>query len=510
MEGEGVAERAEGAGATVASVDVGSVDVGAADRVGIVSGGGGASLEGAPSLTEGEALPSLPLVTVSAENDGAAISQVEEAPLSPVRRIDLDRIDASKTPTDQQIFDLSQILQINKKNGVTSSTVDFLLPPTKQHHRVPPPHVVAWDGFTWRDVILALYIWNRVMTLEERQHELKKSSNLRTKNASRYRKLLKNVKQLHNNRPSALADIAVPTTNNSGDDDDVDVAPSLLRRSTRAMDNERAQQMDQLVVRARELANDPELQERARQIAAAGTQRRRAPARAPAPAAAPVQIVGLGSADADRMEVVQHRQARRKRWKKRKRGDNCTSIGMQSDAQATSTVNAFHKTAGETAETLYYSHLKDGEPTHAIMAVSYNDLDTYNPDGGRSRSTGRRSKKPSLTITAESRGSAIKMLQQAARALAGTRDAAVSPDGVYELENVNLYCNFKDASTDTPLHDTIQQRHERFKKDNLSRPAIHHETMEQIQLRMPDEIAAGADMSPGVRDRRMADARRDE
>lgn len=171
-----------------------------------------------------------------------------------------------------------------------------------------------------------------------------------------------------------------------------------------------------------------------------------------------------------------------------------------------------HETAGETAETLYYSQLKEGEPTHAIMAVSYNELDTYNPDGGRSISVGRRSEKPSLTITAESRGSAIKMLQEAARALQGTRGAAASPDGVYELENVNLYCNFKDASTDTPLHDTIQQRHEIeiFRKDNLSRPAIHHETMEQIQQRMPAEIAAGADMSPGVRDRRMADARRDE
>ena len=105
-EGEGVAARAEGAGATVASVDVGSVDVGAADRVEIVSGGG-ASLEGAPSLTEGEALSSLPSVTVSAENDGAATSQVEEAPLSPIRRIDLDQIDASETPTDRQILILS-------------------------------------------------------------------------------------------------------------------------------------------------------------------------------------------------------------------------------------------------------------------------------------------------------------------------------------------------------------------------------------------------------------------
>ncbi len=509
MEGEGVAERAEGAGAAVASVDVGSVDVGAVDRVGIVSGGG-ASLEGATSLTEGEALPSLPSVTVSTENDGAATtSQVEEAPLSPIRRIDLDRIDASKTPTDQQIFDLSQILQINRKKGVLSSTVDFLLPPNKQHHRLPPPHVVAWDDFTWREVILTLYIWNRDMTLEQRQREMKKSSDLRIKNGPRYRQLLKKVEQLHNNRPSAVSDIAVPTTDSSGDDDAAAAAPSLLRRSTRAMDNERAQEMAELVVRARELANDPELQERARQFASAGTtQRRRAPA--PAPAAAPVQIVGLGSAEADRMDVVQQREAARKKWKKRKRGVNCTSIGMQSDAQATTTVNAFHRTSGQTVETLHYSQLKDGEPTHAIMAVSFNELDTYNPDGGRSRTTGRRSKKPSLTITAESRGSAIKMLKEAAKALQDTRDAAVSPDGVYELDNVNLFCNFKDATTDTTLHDTIQQRHERFKKDNLSRPAIHHETMEQIQQHMPAEIAAAADMSPGVRDRRMSDRPRDE
>lgn len=211
---------------------------------------------------------------------------------------------------------------------MTSSTVDFLLPPNKQHHRIPPPHVVAWDDFTWREVILALYIWNRVMTLEKRKREMKKSSNLRLKNGSRYRTLLKNVQQLHNNRPSALADIAVSTTDNS--DDDVDVAPSQPRRSTRAMDIERAQQMAELVVRARELTNDPELQERARQFATAGTQRRRTPA-------APVQIVGLGSAEADRMEVVQQRQAARKRWKRRKRVDNCTSVGMQSDAQATST-----------------------------------------------------------------------------------------------------------------------------------------------------------------------------
>ena len=34
------------------------------------------------------------------------------------------------------------------------------------------------NDFDWRDVVLALYVWNRIMTLKQRKHEMKKSQKL--------------------------------------------------------------------------------------------------------------------------------------------------------------------------------------------------------------------------------------------------------------------------------------------------------------------------------------------
>ena len=341
-----------------------------------------------------------------------------------------------------------------------SSDVSFLRPPNLQHHRLPPPHITAWNDFTWRDAILALYVWNRIMTLDQRQHELNKSSHLRTNNGPRYRELQRNIQKLHDSRPSAVTDIADPNVDNSNDD------AVLPRRSSRTGERANAQNLAELVARAQQHASDPARQGRARQAANAGEQRRRTAIAATVPPA-PVEIVGLGSADADRQDIVQQRQASRNAWKKRKQGDNCNSLGMQGDAQATSTVNSLHRTAALTTETLYYPNLTEGQPTHGVIAVSYNELDTYNPDGGRSSSTGRRAEKPSLTITAESREAAIDILKQVAKALAEMKNKEESSDGVYELEQVFLKCNFKDCSSGAPLNETVRRRHDMFRADNL-------------------------------------------
>eukprot|EP00984_Skeletonema_dohrnii_P009669 scaffold3704_cov91-Skeletonema_dohrnii-CCMP3373.AAC.1 len=492
MEAEAPTERTEDAGAAVASVAVDSAGLGAVNGVGVVSGGG-ASLEEAPSLMEEDSLPTLPAITVNGGNGGAALLPEEQpgqpAPPSPIRRINIDQIDANDCPMDAQIFLLSQTLDLTKKRGVMSSDVSFLRPPNLQHHRLPPPHITGWDEFTWRDVILALYVWNRIMTLDQRKHEMNKSSHLRTNDGPRYRELQRNIQKLHDSRPSAVTDIADPNADNSNDD------AVLPRRSSRNGEP-----------RAQQHASDPARQERARQAANAGEPRRRT-AIAVAVPPAPVEIVGLGSADAARQGIVQQRQASRNAWKKRKQGDNCTSLGMQGDAQATSTVNSLHRTAALTMETLYYPDLREGQPMHGVIAVSYNELDTYNPDGGRSSSTGRRAEKPSLTITAESREAAIDILKQVAKALSEMKNKEESSDGVYELEQVFLKCNFKDCSSGAPLNETVRRRHDMFRADNLSRPARNRDSMDLVQQNMPADVLAGADMSPGVRDRRMVDAR---
>lgn len=245
-----------------------------------------------------------------------------------------------------------------------SEEFSFLRPPILQHHRLPPPYVVAWDGFTWRDVILALYVWNRLMTKEERRREQEKSSLLRTNSRARYRELQRNITKLHDNRPSNIADIAIADPNADNSDDNA-VVP---RRSSRNQERADAQNFELLVARAVEHASDPDRQARARLAANAGGQRSRAAATAAAAPPVPVNIVGLGSSAVDRLNVVRERQVGicRNVWKKRKQGTSCTSIGMQGDATATSTVNAFHRSAAIATETLYCPDLVEGQPKHAV------------------------------------------------------------------------------------------------------------------------------------------------
>jgi hypothetical protein len=506
MEEEELTGRSEGAAAVVPPV---VFDSGAAEEVGGVGSGGGASLEEAPSLMEEGILLSMPSGDQDDVNAGveAAVLQEEQpqapdAPPSPIRRIDLDQISEDNIPTDQIIFTLSGILVLDNKKGVTSDLAPFLWPQNKQFHRLPPPHIIGWDDFSWREVILALYIWNRIMTKDERQKEQRKSKLVRTNDSARYRVFQRNIQKLHTDRPTIITDVA------ANSNAEPVVAP---RRSSQRVDE---QNYEGLVSRAQEHAGDPSHQERARQAARTATatastlvQRQRRRTATPAPPVAPVNIVGVASAETDRQDIVQQRQAGRQSWKKRKQGNPCTSVGMQGDAHAKSTVNSFHRSAAVTTETLYYAQLQENQPRHAVMAVSYNQLDKYNPEGGRSSSTGRQSEKPSITITAESRDDAVDIVKQMAKALAEMKDKEESSDGVYELGNVFLRCNFKESPI-LPLQETVRRRQDAFASEHLARPTRNRATMGQVQQGMPSHVSA--DMSPGVQDRRMTDMRDDE
>ena len=161
------------------------------------------------------------------------------------------------------------------------------------------------------------------------------------------------IKRLHEDRPTTVADIANPNADNSA-------APVPTRCSTRAAENATraaeavdAQALAELVERAQEHASDPVLQERARQRATGqvGKRRRRVtPPSNPIPVD-PVEIIGVGSAEEERLERVQQRVSSRNTWKRRKQGTNCTSMGMEGDAQAMSMVNSLHETTSRTVET---------------------------------------------------------------------------------------------------------------------------------------------------------------
>ncbi len=501
--GEGPSAPMEGA---VVSAGSGSDGLGAAESAGIIVSSGGASLEGAPSLVdEDAALP--PAIPAGDEQNGAEDvqqPQQQPAPPSPVRRVDFGLLAGrSDVPTPNQIFDLSQILKLKTKAGVMSNTVAFLRPLNLQHHRLPPPHFIAWDDFSWRDVINALYIWNLIYSLDQRKNELKKSTLLRTNNAPRYRRFQRKIDELHNNRPAAAAD--------NEDNSSSDAAPP--RRSVRRAESQQQQQIDVLVEREQQRTSDPTVQQRARQQARANNSGQRQRTRVsvasmvPVPAAVPIEIVGVGSGEADRAGVVQERQDGRQSWRKRKQGENCTTAGGMNDAAAHGMMHTFHRTAAIAVETLHYPNLGRNQPRHDVMAVSLNDFADYNPNGGRSFSAGKRALKPTITLTAESRPSAIHLLKQLAKGLEGMKDADVGDDGLYDLPEMSLRCNFKDATTSgTPLFETVQHRHDSYKRQKLSRPSRHHNSMAQIQQALPASIAAGADMSPGIRDRPPSDA----
>jgi hypothetical protein len=417
--GEGSSAPMEGA---VVSAGSGSNGPGTAESAGIVVSSGGASLEGAPSLVdEDEALP--PAIAAGDGQSGAEDAQQPQqqptAPPSPVRRVDFGLLAGrSDVPTPAQISVLSQILTLNKKRGVLHDTANFpfLRPLNQQHHRLPPPHFIAWDDFTWRDVINALYIWNRIYSLKQRQYEQSKSNLLRIDNATRYRQYQRNIEELHNNRPAAATD---NEDNSSSDNSSSDAAPP--RRSVRHADNQRQQQIDVLVAREQQRTSNPTVQERARQQARAnsGQQRTRVSVASMVPVQpeVPVDIVGVGSGAADRAGVVQQRQDERQSYSKRKQGENCTTVGGMNDAAAHGMMHRLHKTAAIAVETLHYPNAGQNQPRHDTMTVSFNELDDYNPNGGRSLGAGRRASKPTITVTAESRTSAVNMVKQLAMAL---------------------------------------------------------------------------------------------
>lgn len=55
----------------------------------------------------------------------------------------------------------------------------------------------------------------------------------------------------------------------------------------------------------------------------------------------------------------------------------------------------------------------------------------------------------------------------------------------------------------SPLHQTVRRRNVTFRGEHLARPSTNRESNDQVQQRTPSSsITAGADMSPGVRDRR--------
>ena len=114
--------------------------------------------------------------------------------------------------------------------------------------------------------------------------------------------------------------------------------------------------------------------------------------------------------------------------------------------------------------------------------------------------------KPTVTIVAESRSSAVNMVKQLAKALQQMTDADGGEDGLYELPQMYFRCHFKDTASGVPLPETVQNRHDSYKRQNLSRPSRQHNSMAQIQRDLPAHIAAGANMSPGIRDRRPPDA----
>lgn len=120
----------------------------------------------------------------------------------------------------------------------------------------------------------------------------------------------------------------------------------------------------------------------------------------------------------------------------------------------------------------------------------------------RSSSTGRQSEKPSLTITAESRDDALLIVKELAKALGEMKDKEESSDGVYELGNVLLRCRLlwrrqrpAPRNGATPTGDII-----------CNRTSIKANTQSSehgsVQQGMPANVLIGADMSPGVRDRR--------
>ena len=323
----------------------------------------------------------------------------------------------------------------------------------------------------------------------------------KSNNAPQYRQYQRNIKELHNNRPAAATD-------NEDNSSSSDAAPP--RRSVRHADNQRQQQIDVLVAREQQRTSDPTVQERARQQARAnssGQQRTRVSVASMVPVQPvdPIEVVGVGSGEADRAGVVQQRQDERQSYSKRKQGENCTTVGGMNDAAAHGMMHRLHKTAAIAVETLHYPNAGQNQPRHDTMTVSFNELDDYNPNGGRSVGAGRRASKPTITITAESRTSAVNMVKQLAMALERMTLAEVGDDGLYDLEGMYLRCHFKDENSDTPLFETVQNRHDSYKRQKLSRPSRQHNSMVQIQRDLPANIAAGADMSPGIRDRPPSD-----
>ena len=414
-------------------------------------------------------------------------------PLSPIRT---PTIPDNYRLEDDQFNALAPTVNFDNKDGHTQGIIK---PRNMRNSSSCPPHWFAFDGVSLRVALEALYYWYRGLSEQDQKKEVQKWRALKQREKTPYQK---RKKTLMKNRPTTLTSVSSLQIPPAPVQQQLDGTNSALQQPPVPTNRQRTSTrvFEQNATRR---VTSPSAVEHAR--AAAGyvpptettttTTTSSASASAPAPAPArrrarqsdPTTTTAVAhegvfsSADVRNNLVEDRRDSRRMKNKKRRLGEHSPTVGGQADSQAHVAVRKAHEAAAVAIDTCTYIPQEEGVqeyPRHINVMLTFNQLNSYNTNGGRLRSTP--ASQGVVTITA-SQNTDLALIYDAmesailARANPQHPRAANAP----RLEILSRQPN-------TTMTQTVRAHFNGIRENN-ARPARGILSTDQVQQSIPQE-----------------------